>query len=84
MPSIKIEEDFNHEKYGDSLVDCCPAQVFGKKKGKAVVIRERDCTTCRECIKLEHVSLGKVADHFICTTFGYVVTIESTGIFEAE
>lgn len=28
MPSIKIEEGFNHEKYGDALVSGCPSQVF--------------------------------------------------------
>lgn len=67
MPSITIEPDFDFPKNGAKLVDCCPAQVFEKKKNKVVVARERDCTTCRECIKLEHVSLGKISDHFICT-----------------
>ena len=67
MPSIRLEDTFNHEKHAESLVNCCPVQVFEKRKGKAAVVRERDCTTCRECIKLEGVSLGKVNDHFICT-----------------
>lgn len=66
MPNITLDESFNHEKNADSLIGCCPAKVFGKKKGKAVVVKERDCTTCRECIKLDGVNLGKVKDHFIC------------------
>lgn len=59
------------------MIGGCPAKVFSKKKGKAVVSNERDCTTCRECIKLDGISLGKIKDHFI-------FSIESTGIFTAE
>jgi ferredoxin-like protein FixX len=84
MPNIVIESTFNHEKNMENLINCCPSKVFGKKKGKAVVVNERDCTTCRECIKLEGVTLGKVKDHFICTAFSNLVSIESTGIFTAE
>ena len=71
MPSIKIEEGFDHQKNGDKLIGCCPASVFEKKKNKVVVARERDCTTCRECIKLDNIFLGKISDHFICT-FGLI------------
>lgn len=52
MPNITLGANFNHQKSADDLVRCCPAQVFGKKKEKAVVLRERDCTTCRQCIQL--------------------------------
>lgn len=68
MPSIQIANDFNHEKYADSLINCCPSKVFAKKKGKAVVVNERDCTTCRACINLDGIELGKIKDHFICTS----------------
>jgi DNA-directed RNA polymerases I and III subunit RPAC1 len=67
MPVISIEENFDMGKNGEKLVGCCPAGVFEKKKGKVVVAKPRDCTTCRECIKLDGISLGKVGDHFICT-----------------
>ena len=66
MPSIAIEAAFDHDKNGQKLIDCCPVDVFGKKKGKVVALNQRACTTCRECIKLDHISLGKVEDHFIC------------------
>ena len=67
MPAISLNGNFNHAKNTDALIDCCPSRVFGKKKGRAVVEKPRDCTTCRECINLEGVELGKVKDHFICT-----------------
>lgn len=66
MPHITLQPTFNHNKNADILVDCCPSQVFGKKQGKAVVLKPRDCTTCRECVNIEGVELGKVKDHFIC------------------
>ena len=47
MPCIEIEDSFNHEKSADQLIGGCPAKVFSKKKGKAVVTNEKDCTTCR-------------------------------------
>lgn len=51
--------------------------VFEVKKSKAVVKRPRDCTTCRQCIALEGVELGKIKDHFI-------FTIESIGVYKPE
>ena len=39
--------------------------------------RPRDCTTCRQCIGLEGVELGKIKDHFI-------FTIESIGVYKPE
>ena len=77
MPNIEINEKFNHEKSGQTLVDCCPANVFETKKGKAIVAKTRDCTTCRQCIGLEGVELGKIKDHFI-------FTIESIGVYKPE
>lgn len=47
------------------------------KKNKAVVVRSRDCTTCRQCVALEGVELGKINDHFI-------FTIESIGYYKPE
>ena len=46
-----------------------------------MVKRPRDCTMCRECVRLEgwadRVQLNRVADHFI-------FTVESTGVMPPE
>jgi DNA-directed RNA polymerase I and III subunit RPAC1 len=52
MPEIEINEKFNHEKNAEILKNCCPVDVFDVKKGKAIVVRPKDCTTCRQCIAL--------------------------------
>ena len=79
MPTIALLPTFNHEKYAEVIVSACPANVFAVKKGKAVVVKERDCTTCRECIKLEGVSLEKVKDHFICKTYAMQFRLSPQG-----
>lgn len=73
MPEITLNEKFNHEKYAETLVEVCPGKVFSMKKGKALVKDPRNCTTCRECLKLDGVVLEKVKDHFL-------FSVESTGI----
>lgn len=55
MPEISLNEKFDHDKYAESLVDVCPGKVFKIKKNKAVVVEPRNCTTCRECLKLDGV-----------------------------
>ncbi len=55
MPDISLNEKFDHDKYAESLVDVCPGKVFKIKKNKAVVVEPRNCTTCRECLKLDGV-----------------------------
>jgi len=77
MPDIEINGNFNHEKNAEALVNCCPTNVYEMKKGKAVVAKPRQCTTCRQCIALEGVDLGKIKDHFI-------FTIESIGVYKPQ
>ena len=62
MPNIEIKDSFDHEKYGEALVGCCPVNVFKMKKNKVKVVNARDCTTCRQCVTVEGVELGKVKD----------------------
>lgn len=45
------------------------------KKNKAVVANPKSCTTCRQCIALEGVELGKIKDNFI-------FSIESIGVYK--
>lgn len=57
----------------EELAQMCPLKVFDiediRSIPTAVVARPRDCTMCRECIRLEgwadRVHLRRVADHFI-------------------
>lgn len=67
MPLITLADTFNHDKHAAELINCCPAQVFKLSKGKAIVHNSRDCTTCRQCVNLDGVRLGKIKDTFICT-----------------
>lgn len=63
----------------------CPMQVFDIEDvggvPTAVVSRPRDCTMCRECIRLEgwneRVQLRRKADHFL-------FSVESTGCLPPE
>jgi DNA-directed RNA polymerase I and III subunit RPAC1 len=55
LPSIKLNETFDHAKNAEKLVNACPVEVFAMKGQKAEVKNSRKCTTCRECIKLEGV-----------------------------
>lgn len=57
MPEITILPNFDHAKYAETLVGACPADVFEMKKNKAIVTEPRNCTTCRECLKLDGVQL---------------------------
>ena len=63
----------------------CPLQVFDIEDmggvPTAVAARPRDCTMCRECIRLEgwseRIQLRRKADHFI-------FSVESTGCMPPE
>lgn len=68
LPDIRIEEDITGEDAVE-LKKVCPMGVFDiEDLGKAVVANERNCTTCRECIrhkKFENkINLGKKKDVF--------------------
>lgn len=47
MPEITLLPNFDHEKYAETLVGACPADVFKMKKSKATVSDPKSCTTCR-------------------------------------
>lgn len=81
MPAIELKAPLSRDD-AQALVNLCPMKVFdiedlGKGKGPkgkgvgmgVVVARPRDCTVCRECIRLEgwrdQVRLARVPDHFI-------------------
>jgi len=68
------------------LKNKCPMQVFdiedlGKGQVQAKVARPRDCTMCRECIRLdnwsEKVHLKRKANHFL-------FSVESVGSLAPE
>lgn len=64
-PEITLLPSFNQERAAD-LVASCPVGVFDLEDSKAHVRDARKCTTCRQCIKYEGVSLAKRNEHFIC------------------
>lgn len=68
LPEIRLKESI-YESDAQQLVDMCPANVFDIEDGAAVVSRPRDCTLCRECIRLpewdERVELLRKRNHFI-------------------
>lgn len=80
-PVIRLEKEILNEDAED-LKRSCPMGVFDvedvPKLGKrAVVVNERNCTTCRECLETfngqeKGVMLGKAKNHFI-------FSIESVG-----
>lgn len=83
MPDITLNKPVTGDK-AQVLVDCCPMKVFdiedmGKGTKKAVVSTPRNCSMCRECVRLpdleDLVSLQRVRDH-------YIFSIESTGVYE--
>lgn len=51
--------------------------IFKLKKNKAVIENSRNCTTCRQCINVEGVELGKIKDN-------YIFTIESIGVYKSQ
>jgi DNA-directed RNA polymerase I and III subunit RPAC1 len=67
MPAISLKTELTGEA-AEALVSCCPVRVFDIEDSAVKVSRARDCTSCRECIRLhsEAVSLNKVKNHFIC------------------
>lgn len=79
LPEIRLKQELRGETAQD-LVNMCPANVFDIEDDKAIVARPRDCTMCRECIRLpewdERVELLRKRDHFI-------FDIESTGALPA-
>lgn len=71
-------------KRAEALVKVCPLGVFDIEDiggtATAVTARPRDCTMCRECLRVEEwpeVEVKKVADHFI-------FSIESSGCLPPE
>mmetsp|Transcript_39271 Transcript_39271/g.77236 ORF Transcript_39271/g.77236 Transcript_39271/m.77236 type:complete len:356 (+) Transcript_39271:35-1102(+) len=82
MPDVVLNQTVTGDQAA-ALVDCCPMKVFdiedmGNEK-KAVVSYPRNCTMCRECVRLPEVkdlvTLQRVRDH-------YIFSIESTGIYK--
>lgn len=88
LPDITFSEPVVHER-AKELIDMCPMGVFdiedmggrGAPTPTAVVARPRDCTMCRECIRLEGwentVQLKRVKNHFL-------FSIESSGCMAPE
>lgn len=79
-PMIRLEKEILNED-AEELKRCCPMGVFDVEdvpQGKrAVVVNERNCTTCRECLETfngqeKGVMLMKAKNHFI-------FSIESVG-----
>lgn len=73
MPKIQVDESVV-DQVAEELKAKCPMNVFdieelGNVK-RAVAVRPRDCTMCRECIRQpdwqERVKLSRKFDHFIC------------------
>lgn len=85
LPEVVLLEDVGDD-LAEELVQKCPMKVFdiedfGGGKKKAKVVRPRECTLCRECIRGDgwdrRVQLRRVKEHFI-------FTIESTGALPPE
>jgi DNA-directed RNA polymerase I and III subunit RPAC1 len=64
----------------DELARTCPVNVFdiedmGPGERRATVVRPRDCTLCRECVRGDgwdkRVQLRRVKEHFICKPSPY-------------
>mmetsp|Transcript_24915 Transcript_24915/g.41661 ORF Transcript_24915/g.41661 Transcript_24915/m.41661 type:complete len:373 (+) Transcript_24915:298-1416(+) len=84
MPEVILKQEIVGEE-AEQLVSMCPKDVFdieeiGNVK-TAKVSRPRDCTICRECLRLpgweEKVELRRIKDHFI-------FTVESVGQMPPE
>ncbi len=85
LPEVVLLEDVGDD-LAEELVQKCPMKVFdiedfGGGRKKAKVVRPRECTLCRECIRGDgwdkRVQLRRVKEHFI-------FTIESTGALPPE
>lgn len=80
LPEIRLRERIRGDA-AQTLVKLCPAKVFDIEDDEAVVARSRDCTMCRECIRLsdwdEKVELMRRRDHFL-------FDVESTGALPAS
>lgn len=80
LPEVQLRQPV-HGEDAETLVNMCPAKVFDIEDEAAIVARPRDCTMCRECIRLpewdERVELSRKRDHFI-------FNIESTGALPAS
>mmetsp|Transcript_10942 Transcript_10942/g.22799 ORF Transcript_10942/g.22799 Transcript_10942/m.22799 type:complete len:378 (-) Transcript_10942:331-1464(-) len=84
MPEVILKQELVGAE-AEQLVAMCPKKVFdiedlGKQK-TAKVSRPRDCSICRECLRLpgwdEKVELRRIKDHFI-------FTVESVGQMPPE
>lgn len=85
LPEVVLLEEVEDD-HAEELVQKCPVNVFeiedfGKGRRKAKVVRPRDCTLCRECVRGDgwdkRVELRRVKEHVI-------FTIESTGALPPE
>ena len=85
LPDIRLTQKVKGDE-AKELVKLCPAKVFdiedlGSKGCQAVVKNQEACTTCRECIRHEHlaekVSLGKRKDVF-------EFHVESVGMYSPQ
>eukprot|EP00615_Pteridomonas_danica_P002955 CAMPEP_0114337430 /NCGR_PEP_ID=MMETSP0101-20121206/6353_1 /TAXON_ID=38822 ORGANISM="Pteridomonas danica, Strain PT" /NCGR_SAMPLE_ID=MMETSP0101 /ASSEMBLY_ACC=CAM_ASM_000211 /LENGTH=267 /DNA_ID=CAMNT_0001469653 /DNA_START=207 /DNA_END=1010 /DNA_ORIENTATION=+ len=71
LPAIDIVAEKMQSEDNQKLVDMCPMKVFDiEDMGESVAVsRPRDCSVCRECIRLEgwsdKVKLSRVPNHFI-------------------
>nr|WCZ58723.1 DNA-directed RNA polymerases I and III subunit RPAC1 [Seculamonas ecuadoriensis] len=77
LPHIAVSQELDIED-ADRLVQMCPMNVFEKNsRGQVDVVRPRNCTMCRECIRHpgwdKKVSLKREKNHFI-------FTVETTGV----
>jgi len=85
LPDIVFTQPIKNEE-AIELKNKCPMQVFdiedlGRGQVQAKVARPRDCTMCRECIRLdnwsEKVQLKRKANHFL-------FSVESSGCLAPE
>ena len=68
LPEVKLKKELRGND-AKELVQMCPAKVFDIEDDRAIVARPRDCTMCRECIRVspwdERVQLTRKRDQFI-------------------
>ena len=76
VPKIEVNPDAN-EKKKNLLVETCPCKVFEIEDSEVVVKNPRNCTFCKECLRLKRlegvVNLSKEPNH-------YEFTVESFGV----
>jgi DNA-directed RNA polymerase I and III subunit RPAC1 len=80
LPEITFKEEITGAA-ARQLVKACPMNVYDIEDDTAVVARPRDCTMCRECLRVDDfetkIRLSRLKQHFI-------FSIESVGSLPAE